>query len=327
MDVKKVAMAETLVATDVQVSFQPLDKNKLNNDKNNEFCLKIANLAIKSLYFEASVAIKPGLEHISNDDTLKGMDDFTSTTNSSVLFETFYYCALEGVAFNSDNYKEMLCRIRPIGIIGGEKILSKTSGGKSYKGIIFIMGIISAALGSLYKARGFEENISIQKVCDRVKEMAEGICDKELAGIKSYERMTYCETLFAKYYVKGIRGEVENGFRTVMDFGLPVMKVHLNEGKNFNDVLVQVLLSLMAKTEDSYVLGRHDMEGLYFVKHCAKKALKLGGAFNEKGRQFIGNLDKVFIKNNISPRGCSNLLVATVMFYLLESGGEVITEK
>jgi triphosphoribosyl-dephospho-CoA synthase len=112
---------------------------------------------------------------------------------------------------------------------------------------------------------------------------------------------------------------VESGFKTVLDFGLPVIKEYLKEDKCFNDVLVQVLLNLMTKTEDSNVLGRHDMEVLYYVKHCAERALKLGGAFTKEGMQFIRMLDKEFIKDNISPGGSADLLAITIMFYYLET--------
>jgi triphosphoribosyl-dephospho-CoA synthase len=286
---------------------------------NNEFCLNIAQLAVKSLLFEVSATPKPGLVDRRNSGAHKDMDFFSFMASSSVLFHTFYNCALEGVSFNSSNYKELLSRIRPIGITGEEKMFSATNGVNTHKGLIFLMGIISAALGSLYIERDYKGNISTQEICDRVKEMTEGISDKELQGIKNKEKLTYGEKLFLKYGVKGIRGEVESGFRTVLNFGLPVIRGHLKEGKSCNDVLVHVLLNLMTKTEDSNVLGRHDMSVLNYVKHCAERALKLGGAFTKEGMQFIRMLDKDFIEKNISPGGAADLLAVTIMFYFLET--------
>ena len=84
--------------------------------------------------------------------------------------------------------------------------------------------------------------------------------------------------------------------------------------------MVQTLLHLMESTEDSNILGRHDMEILKFAQASASRALGKGGIFTNEGRIFLKSLDTVFIEKNISPGGSADLLAVTLMFYMIENG-------
>ncbi len=285
----------------------------------NEFCLKVANLAIMSLLFEVSATPKPGLVDRNNSGAHNDMNFYTFMSSSSVLFDTFYLCALEGVKFGASENEKLLKSIRPIGISGEERMLKMTNGVNTHKGLIFSLGIISAAAGSIF-AEGAEEYISAEQICERVKIITKGICKNELAGLAKKDGLTYGEKLYFKYGSKGIRGEVETGFKTVLDYGLPVIKEYFPNETNTDKVLVQVLLNLVANTEDSNILGRHDFKTLKYSQRCAKKALELGGAYTHKGLKYLKALDKDFIKKHISPGGSADLLAVTVMLYFLEKG-------
>jgi triphosphoribosyl-dephospho-CoA synthase len=280
-------------------------------------CVEIAELAIKSMNYEISATPKPGLVDRRNSGAHTDMDFFTFMSSISVLFDTFYNAALEGVKFKSHNYYELLDKLRPIGIIGEEKMYKATNGVNTHKGLIFSMGIIAAAAGNLFIEQD-KKYFSADHICKRVRDITQGITNRELFNLKKDNNLTYGEKLFLSYGTIGIRGEVENGFRTVLDYGLPVIKAHTKE-KKLNNVLVQVLLNLMAETDDSNVLGRHGPDALIYVKKSAKEALKLGGAFTTQGINYIKILDKKFIDKNISPGGSADLLAVTIMLYLLET--------
>ena len=143
---------------------------------------------------------------------------------------------------------------------------------------------------------------------------------KELEEAKSKEKLTYGEKLYLKYGVKGIRGEVQSGFETVREHSMPVLNDLLNKNMHINDILVHVLLNLMAYSEDSNILGRHNMETLDFVKEKAQAALKHGGYLTPYGKLFVGEMDKYFIEKKISPGGSADLLAVTIMLYILENG-------
>ncbi|AOT73043.1 triphosphoribosyl-dephospho-CoA synthase CitG [Geosporobacter ferrireducens] len=282
----------------------------------NDFCLTVAETAIKSMLYEVSATPKPGLVDRRNSGAHKDMNFLTFMSSSAVLFDTFYRCAIEGMNFTTQDYPVLLERIRPFGIEGEKKMFAATNGVNTHKGLVFSLGIIAAALGSLYKEK--KESIAdAQEICKRVQEIAVDLC-KEL-GMRTEKRaQTYGEKLYERYNIKGIRGEVASGFKTVLKYGLPVMKKYTSCDEDLNNVFVQVLLHLMSETEDSNILGRHDHGTLEYVKQSAEIALQLGGVFTKEGMEYIIFLDREFISRNISPGGSADLLAVTIMLYLLE---------
>jgi triphosphoribosyl-dephospho-CoA synthase len=109
-----------------------------------------------------------------------------------------------------------------------------------------------------------------------------------------------------------------------MKVSLPVLEnLILSSDHHINDILIQVLIHLMARTEDSNVLGRHGMEALTYVQRESQKALSLGGYLTEEGRAYIGAMDKAFIAKNISPGGSADLLAVSMMIYMLKNGDRI----
>ena len=284
---------------------------------NKEFCEKISNLAIKSILYEVAASPKPGLVDRINSGAHRDMDFFTFLNSTAVLSSYFYKCTEAGLSFKNNNYIELLENIRPFGIKAEKDMFNATGGINTHKGIIFSAGIVASAAGSLY-SRG--RDIGLNDIIERIKEITRGIAD-ELESIIDKENHTYGETLFIKYGVKGIRGEVEEGFATVVKFSYPIFKKLLEDGAHhINDILVQTLLHLIQNTQDSNILGRLDMDALKLVQEQAKEAIELGGIFTEKGKEFIKEMDKTFIEKNISPGGSADLLAVTMMLYMIENG-------
>lgn len=296
-----------------------MDKSFMKEDVGmgkNDFCLKIAETAIKSMLYEVSATPKPGLVDRANSGAHRDMDFLTFMSSSAVLFDTFYHCTLEGINFTSENYRVLLERIRPFGIEGEKKMFAATNGVNTHKGLVFSLGIIAAAMGSLYTEEK-EYKSDAPEICKRVQQIAVGLC-KELDAASKKSEQTYGERLFEKYNIKGIRGEVASGFQTVMKYGLPVMRKYATQNEDLNNAFVHVLIHLMSKTEDSNVLGRHDHGTLEYVKQNAEIALQLGGAFTKEGMDYITSLDREFISRNISPGGSADLLAVTIMLFLSE---------
>ncbi|WP_432666235.1 triphosphoribosyl-dephospho-CoA synthase CitG [Wukongibacter baidiensis] len=282
-----------------------------------EFARKIEAIAVRSLLYEVSATPKPGLVDRNNCGAHKDMDIFTFIDSSSVLGETFYRCVLAGMEHKS-GIETLLDAIRPIGINGEKRMFSITNDVNTHKGLVFSLGIISAAIGFLY-----EENLdslwTVNNVCEQVRRMTKGLVDKELKN-KVFDRaLTYGEELYVKYGITGIRGEVASGFRTVREYGLPLFKELMESEKgSLNDRMVQVLIYLMAYSEDSNILGRHDLEMLRRIQERAKGIIDLGGIYSEKGTKAIKELDQWCIKHWVSPGGSADLLAVTIMLYFIE---------
>lgn len=285
--------------------------------ENREFCRYIANISIKSMLYEVSATPKPGLVDRSNSGAHKDMDFFTFINSTSVLYSYFYSCTEIGINFKDEDYRDLLRDIRPIGMDAESDMFKATNGINTHKGMIFSLGIIVAALGSLFKEYR-EVKYSSGLLKNRVMEIAKGIC-RELKT--DNKEPTYGETLFKEHGIMGIRGEVESGFPTVVEISLPIFTDLIEkETYHINTILVHVLIHLMKYTEDSNILGRHDMDRLEYTKAQASKAIELGGYLETKGREYIRDMDRDFIEKYISPGGAADLLAITVMFFLIENG-------
>ncbi len=295
----------------------------MNILKYNEFCFYISKLAIKSMLFEVSATPKPGLVDRTNSGAHRDMDFFSFMSSSAALGNTFYLCTLEGVNFESNDYTKLLKGIRPLGIQGEKNMYKATNDINTHKGLIFSLGIICSAAGSIFREKK-DNLIKSEEICNRVKEMTKGISNKELKKSNDNTKLTYGEELFRKHGLKGIRGEAESGFQTVRSISLPLLKKLVKEKEyNINDILVQVLIYLMSNTEDSNILGRHDIDTLSYVRKKASEAISFGGIFSKEGREYIENMDRDFMERNISPGGSADLLAVTLMIYMLEQGEQL----
>ena len=285
---------------------------------NQEFCIYISKLATKALLYEVSISPKPGLVDRYNSGAHNDMDFFTFIDSSVALIDYFHKCTEVGIEFKGDDATLLLKNIRPIGIYAEDNMFEATRGINTHKGLVFSLGIISAVAGMHFKEFN-NTNISSKEISDKVRMVAKDL-SLELNDAKYKEAPTYGERLYLKYGVKGIRGEVESGFETVMKYSLPVLKELSNKDTNINDKLIQVLLYLMANTEDSNILGRHNLEILKFVKDKSRIAISHGGYLTPYGKLYVEEMDKYFIEKNISPGGSADLLAITIMLYILENG-------
>lgn len=293
----------------------------MNND---EFCKYISNVAVKSMVYEVAASPKPGLVDRVNSGAHRDMDFFTFIDSSLALTSYFYNCSLAGIAFHQEDHRLLLRDIRPLGI-EAEKVMFKATGGaNTHKGLIFSLGIIIAGAGHIF-SRKRSCMIEAQDLVQVIKAIGRGLT-KELEGLRPKPKLTYGESLYLKYGLTGIRGEVEGGFPRVVDHALPLFKRLVGLGKyHINEIMVETLLSLMAHTEDSNILGRHNMDTLKYAQNRAKEAISLGGYLSEEGRLYVEDMDRDFIEKNISPGGSADLLAVTLMIYFLERGsGDIL---
>lgn len=291
---------------------------------NHDFCTYIANISIKSILYEVSATLKPGLVDRNNSGAHRDMNFFTFLNSTSVLYPYFHDCTNIGTNFREEDYTHLLKNIRPLGIKAEEDMFRATRGINTHKGLIFSLGIINAALGSLFKEHkktSYYPEVLRRRIMDMTKGILGELDKNSKDDISDNNKYTYGEKLFKKYGIKGIRGEVEAGFPTVVEISLPVFQLLIDkETYAINDILVHTLLHLIKSTEDSNILGRHNMDILDYSQIQAEKALDMGGYLTPKGREFVRMMDYDFIEKNISPGGGADLLAITTMFFLIENG-------
>lgn len=282
--------------------------------KKDNFINYISRLAIKAMLYEVSASPKPGLVDRFNSGAHKDMNFYTFIDSSLALIEYFKNCAKVGFRSNADN---LLDNLRPIGINAEEQMLQATNGVNTHKGLIFSLGIISAVACSIFKSNK-SIYIDSKVISDNIKKVTSGITE-ELQN--NSDDFTYGRKIYLLYGFKGVRGEVESGFKTVIDISLPLFKRYINENiHNINDIMIECLLHLMANLDDTNILGRRGIETLHYVKRQANDVIKEGGYLTKRGKSMVLKMDKDFIEKNISPGGSADLLAVTLLLYFLENG-------
>jgi len=201
----------------------------------------------------------------------------------------------------------------------------------THKGLIFSLGLLCAAAGRLEAAGGV---LTPSAIAAGAAAIAEGITSRDLvraaAPRNSAARYaaftddprhagTAGERLFRQFGVRGIRGEAEDGFPSVLNIALPALRAGLSRGLSFNDAMVDALLALCAAVEDTNVLARAGRGGLEIMRREAALAAAAGGIATPQGRAAIEKMNAALIARNISPGGCADLLALAVFLYLLDS--------
>lgn len=287
-----------------------------------DLCKKIGQYAVMSLLYEVSATPKPGLVDRYNQGAHKDMDFFTFMSSSASLIYFFSDCAKLGLEYAGRNPEELFQALRSMGKKAEIAMLEATGGVNTHKGLIFSLGTICAAASCCIEENGTgkidADAMCANAICTKVSLMTKGLCLSELASIKETEGLTHGEKLYIKYGLRGIRGEVEDGFPTVRKHSLPIYKkLKALNRYSINDILVQVLIHIMEVNEDTNIAARCNMEVLEEVKQYAGCVLEAGGMFTAQGVQMINDMDRDFIARNISPGGSADLLAVTVMLDLI----------
>ena len=297
-----------------------VDKDEIKMDLNNYTCKlspfdadlqKVSQYLTQAILLEVSAHPKPGLVTRLSNGAHKDMSIFTFMMSSAVLSKAFNDLQDIGQAHRG-TLAELFCKLRSYGIGAEAELLRVTKGVNTQRGILFAGGIVSAVSGY-----AMNMGLSRNALLPMIKEMAAGLVARELKNL-DHAAMTAGEKLYYKYGITGIRGEVENGFPSVINYGLPALEDAFNKGATINDALVHALIALMTVVEASNVIWRTDYETLLEVQRIAKDILNLGSVFTEKGRMAIAETERYFLQRRISPGGSADLLSVTITLYLLE---------
>lgn len=297
-----------------------VDKDEIKMNLNNYTCKlspfdadlqKVGQYLTQAILLEVSTHPKPGLVTRLSNGAHKDMSIFTFMMSSAVLSKAFNDLQDIGQAHRG-TLAELFCKLRSYGVGAEAELLRVTKGVNTQRGILFAGGIVSAVSGY-----AMNMGLSRNALLPMIKEMAAGLVARELKNL-DHAAMTAGEKLYYKYGITGIRGEVENGFPSVINHGLPALEDAFNKGATINDALVHALIALMTVVEDSNVIWRTDYETLLEVQRIAKDILNLGSVFTEKGRIAIAETERYFLQRRISPGGSADLLSVTITLYLLE---------
>lgn len=267
---------------------------------------KFAIVATESLIKEARTTPKPGLVDMDNNGSHKDMDLEMFIKSANALTPYFRKCIEIGQNF-ADKPDGIFPELRREGFLAEQTMYEATDGVNTHKGAIYSMGIICGALGCLWTA---EKEVlcadEIFSMCSRITKEAVN------ADFQNIDYSTAGGRLYLEKGIKGIRGEVSEGFPSVKNISLPTFKKALSEGFSENDSAVFALLHLIENVEDTNILSRGGEEGSIFAKSVAKELLSKSPFPDLKE---VVSADKRFIEKNLSPGGCADLLAVTYFIY------------
>lgn len=264
-------------------------------------CRNLSSLALQSILTEISLTPKPGLVDKISNGVHTDMNYNTFINSTAAISGYFTELAAAGFAFAESDMTKALPVIRNIGLRMEKSMFESTNQVNTQKGIIFLMGLSLFASGYLFAN---DDTFDPDKFRTIVKNICKNITSRELENTDR-PLETHGERIFQKLKIAGARGEAENGFPMVFDFGLPEL---LKTGELNEKVLLRAFHAICANNTDTNILYRSSTLVMDQFRILSQQAL------------FAGDYDPVMDfcrKQGISPGGSADLLAVSIYLYLL----------
>ena len=272
---------------------------------NNQYVDYLAQQAVKALMYEVAVTPKPGLVDRADNGAHKDMNFFTFINSSTALYDYFKKCALKAIEFCDKTPQKLFANLRYLGLEAENKMYQHTFGVNTHKGAIFSFGLIVAAAAYLSEK---SEKLSAENILATCADMAQlSIADFENPNVHK----SFGKQIFAQQNIKGIRGQAAAGYPDVKP-AFEYLKKCIEKGDSFDIAGAKVLCMLMSKLEDTNVIKRSDTAMLKQVQEKAESIIQQDNIEDE-----LKTLNTEFIKLNISPGGCADLLAICFLLYFI----------
>ena len=268
---------------------------------------------LKAILLEVCCYPKPGLVTPHSNGAHSDMNLQTFILSSAAIAPCFRECALAGFQHHGP-LTVLLARIRPIGQRYEQHLLATTQGVNTQRGILFSASVLCAAAGYLAANQRIISDTTLSETCAAI---CAGLCQRDFAALQQRPPLTAGESLYHTYGVTGIRGEAEQGFPTVIKYGLPALTYAFAQGADIRTAMSHCLIVLIANCEDTTVLWRGGPRLLGHLRQRAGVIVDAGGMFNLQGKEQMQSLNEWCCQERISPGGCADLLALTVGMYLI----------
>ena len=278
----------------------------ISQERKTEHAAALGGLAYRALLEEVYASPKPGLVDLCSNGAHKDMDVSTFERSADALKPYFALMAMEGIK-NPTDPELIFANIRKLGLDAEKAMYSATEGVNTHKGLIFHMGILCAAVGACI---GNYKTVTIECLMEMEQAMVRETLLKEVGEMRDFT--SNGEKNLQRYGTMGARGEAISGYLSVRSISLPVMLEGLKKGRDWNRVKLETLFVLMSRVDDSNIIARHDPKVLKEVQTVAEEFLKAGGAYRNDAIPILEQMDKDFIRKNISAGGCADLLAVTI---------------
>ena len=277
---------------------------------------RIAALVTRALLDEVYTTPKPGLVDRNNNGSHSDMTVETFERSAEALRGYWVRCFTIGFGTRDAAADETFAQLREAGVEAERAMFAATEGVNTHKGAVYTLGVLCGAMGRLWRPDARREIGAVLRECAA---MTKAAVDAELSALRAKPEtaLTKGQRLYLTQGLRGIRGEVADALPGIVEASLPKLRAALATGRSRNDAGVYALLALIARGTDTNMAARGGAAAA--SKAAADAAGLLAAAeFPEVGD--VLDMDAAFIRANLSPGGCADLLAATYFLHDWEAG-------
>lgn len=272
-----------------------------------------ARLATKALLDEAHTTPKPGLVDEHNSGSHTDMDLAAFERSADALSPYWERCFRLGMETAARPPEDTFPLLQAAGLEAEQAMLAATGGVNTHKGAIFLLGLLCGAMGRLWDpAAPCRDPAALGHECGT---MTAPHMEAHWACLRAHPETaaTAGDRFFLQYGLSGARGEAAQGLPGVLEIALPAYEGALSAGLDPNQAGVTALLHLIARGVDTNMVRRGGWDK---AQAAAQRAARLLEERPFPSPAAVSALDRDFIRENLSPGGCADLLAAA---YLLHS--------
>lgn len=206
-------------------------------------------------------------------------------------------------------------QLRQLGMLAEQNMLVATGGVNTHKGCIFLLGLLSFALGhSLRLGSG----VSFASLFAQVSAHSHLELVKDLTAKHHRCEESYGEWAFRRYGFLGVRGVAIGGFADLYN----ALSWLSDQGDKPMKLLYgQLRLFFLARCEDTNIVKRVGLSKALDFRHHAARAMKSGGIFSGAGLLKTQRLEGWMQKLRCSAAASGDMIILVMFFERLRQYG------
>ncbi len=272
-------------------------KTHIIKTSNDYFKDDLKEIIVQAFLTELNVHPKFGLVTPFSNGSHLDMNYKIMVDSLSVILP--YLLDIYTTGYTTINIKKGFDKIREIGINAEKAMFKSTKGANTYKGAIFLIGVMLYALGYYHQ----NQNLSYQEI---IKSISKNIL-AELEGMAN----TYGIYAYQQFGMYTIRHEVY--------YGIPSVYEATSYLENFNEInnesLTMTLIHIIKGKKDTVALKRAKT-----MEDYLKWVDKISSITKFNQRQ-VEEISDECINNNMSFGGSADILIAVMLMYFINKKG------
>ncbi|ENM5729154.1 triphosphoribosyl-dephospho-CoA synthase [Vibrio mimicus] len=206
-------------------------------------------------------------------------------------------------------------RLRQQGISAECDMLAATGGINTHKGSIFLLGLLSFALGHVLQ---YNTNLSVANLLAWATAQSRSALIADLVEKSRSSEESYGEWAFRKYGLLGVRGHAINGFGDLYRA--------LHWLSSFPDVPIRALyghlrLFFLSRCDDTNMVKRAGLSRTLDFRQSAIEALSAGSMFHKDGFLRIQRLEGRMQQARVSAAASGDMMILVIFFERLGQYG------